>query len=75
MYILCMQAAKDPGYLERGFICTCIKVWGFRFADFISFFLNIPPPPPKKKKRNNLVSLTKLLHFNRIFKNGERGEG
>ena len=30
----------DPGFLERGFIC--IKGVGLRFADFISFFLNIP---------------------------------
>ena len=30
----------DPGFLERGFIC--IKRWGVRFADFTSFFLNIP---------------------------------
>ena len=30
----------DPGFLERGFIC--IKVLGVRFADFISFFFNIP---------------------------------
>ena len=29
----------DPGFLERGFIC--MKGWG-SFADFISFFLNIP---------------------------------
>ena len=28
------------GFLERGFIC--IKVWGVHFADFISFFINIP---------------------------------
>ena len=32
-------AGVDPGFLERGFVC--IKVWGIRFADFISFFLNI----------------------------------
>ena len=30
---------SDPGFLERGFIH--IKKWGVRFADFISFFLNI----------------------------------
>ena len=29
----------DPGFLEKGFICT--KVWGSLY-DFISFFLNIP---------------------------------
>ena len=29
-----------PGFLERGFVC--IKVWEVRFADFISFFRNIP---------------------------------
>ena len=33
-------AGMDPGFQKRGFIC--IKVWGFRFADFISIFLNIP---------------------------------
>ena len=33
-------AGADPGFLEGGFIC--IKVWGVRFADFVSFFLNIP---------------------------------
>ena len=27
----------DPGFLERGF--ACIKVWGVRIADLISFFL------------------------------------
>ena len=34
-------AGADQGFLEmkRGFIC--IKVCGVRFADFISFFLNI----------------------------------
>ena len=31
----------DPGFLERGFI-ICINVLGVRFADFISFFLNVP---------------------------------
>ena len=25
-----------PGFLERGIIYTCIKVWGICFADFIS---------------------------------------
>ena len=42
-FLYCRQPAivgADPGFLERGFIC--IKVWGVRFADFISFFLNIP---------------------------------
>ena len=39
----------DAGFLERRFIC--IKVCGVRFADFISFFLNI------QWKWNNLVSL------------------
>ena len=33
-------AGADPGFLERGFIC--IMVWEGRFADFISFYLNIP---------------------------------
>ena len=34
-----MNTEADPEFLERGFIC--IKVWGVRFGDFISFFLNI----------------------------------
>ena len=34
------HTGADPGFLERGFIC--INVWGVRFADLISFFLNIP---------------------------------
>ena len=34
------STGADPGFLERGFIC--IKIWGVRFADFISFFFNIP---------------------------------
>ena len=29
----------DPGFLERGFIFR--NVWGFCFADIISFSLNI----------------------------------
>ena len=33
------KAGTDPGFLEKGF--RCVKEWG-RFADFISFFLNIP---------------------------------
>ena len=44
------DAGADQGFLERGFICTCIKVW-VRFAEFISFILNFP------WKWNNLVSL------------------
>ena len=35
----CSRSRVDPGFLERVFIC--IKVWGVRFADFISFLLNI----------------------------------
>ena len=35
-----VKSGADPGFLGRGFIC--IKVWGFHFADSISFFLNIP---------------------------------
>ena len=35
-----LATGADPGFLESGFVC--IKVWGVRFADFISFFLNIP---------------------------------
>ena len=35
------NSGVDPGFLEKGFIC--IKGWGgVRFANFISFFLNIP---------------------------------
>ena len=35
-----LASVADPGFLERGFIC--IKVLGVHFADFMSFFLNIP---------------------------------
>ena len=42
--LLACFSGDDPGFLERGFIC--IKVYmgagGARFADSISFFLNIP---------------------------------
>ena len=34
------NTGADPGILERVYIC--INMWGFRFADFISFFLNTP---------------------------------
>ena len=34
----------------KGVVCTCIKVWGVRFAYFISFFLNI------SWKWNNFIS-------------------
>ena len=34
-------SVADPGFLERGFIYI-IKGGGVHFADFISFFLNIP---------------------------------
>ena len=45
------MTGADPRFLERGFIC--IKVWGVRFADFISFFFKI-----SHAKRNiNLVLL------------------
>ena len=40
-------AGAGHRFLERGFLC--IKVWGVHFADFFSFFLNIP------WKWNNLV--------------------
>ena len=33
------RIGADLGFLARGFIC--INVCGVRFADFISFFLNI----------------------------------
>ena len=36
--------AADPGFLERGFIY--IEVWGFRFADYISFFSSPKPKAP-----------------------------
>ena len=42
------NSGAGPGFQERGFIC--IKVWGVRFANFISNFLNVP------WKWNNLVS-------------------
>ena len=35
-----MDSEADQDFLERGSIC--LKVCGGRFADFISFFLNIP---------------------------------
>ena len=31
----------DPGFLERGFVGTCIKVWGFALL-FLSRFPQIP---------------------------------
>ena len=48
---LMLSSEADPGFLKRGFIHVCIKVWGVCIADFISFFLNIP------WQLNNLVSL------------------
>ena len=33
-------SGADSGFLEKGFMF--IKLWGVLFADFISFFLNIP---------------------------------
>ena len=47
--IPCRRGA-DPGFLEKEF--RMYKGVGVRFADFISFLLNIP------LKRNNLVSPT-----------------
>ena len=39
--LICLNGSgADLGFLERGFVF--IKVWGFRFAELISFFLNIP---------------------------------
>ena len=35
-----LVSGADPGFLEKGLIS--IKVWGGRFADFISFFLISP---------------------------------
>ena len=55
------HAGTHPGFLEMGFM---YKGVGVRFADFNSFFLNIP------WKRNNLVS----FHFHRIFFK-KKGEG
>ena len=34
------NAGADKGFLEKGL--RCVKKGGVRFADFISFFLNIP---------------------------------
>ena len=36
--IVCIARAH-PGFLERGFMYNCV---GDHFADFVSFFLNIP---------------------------------
>ena len=38
--ITARTAGADPGFLERGFIMN--KGVGVSYADFISFFLNIP---------------------------------
>ena len=48
LLVFSCDAGAGPGFLDRGFICEKV---GVRFADFISYFLNIP------WKRNNLVSL------------------
>ena len=58
---------KEPGFLERGFICIGA---GVRFADSISFFLK----HPMKMKSFGLIE-TKSFHFHKIFKNwGQGGE-
>ena len=36
----CVFTGVDPGFLER--VSIYIKVWGILYADFTSFFLNIP---------------------------------
>ena len=51
---LCCTGA-DPGFLEKG--VGMYNDIGGRFADFISFFLNIP------WKGNNLVSLDQIISF------------
>ena len=53
-------------------VCVCVGGGGgVRFADFISvFFLKYP----MKMELFGLTE-TKLFHFHRIFKNGERGGG
>ena len=67
VHICMLTASTDQGFPEMGFVC--IKVWGSAFADFISFFLNIP------WKWNNLVSL-RPNYFIYILKWGaERGGG
>ena len=38
--ITARTAGADPGFLERGFIMN--KGVGVSYADFISFYLNIP---------------------------------
>ena len=42
--IYSIKPGADPGFLEREFICinAAYKVWVVRFANFVSFFLNIP---------------------------------
>ena len=63
LVLIILSTGADQGFLERGFIS--IKVWVVRFADFITFFLNIP------WKWNNFVSLRpNYFPFHRIFKNG-----
>ena len=58
----------DPEFLKRGFLCIKVKV--VRYANSISFFLNI------SGKCNNFgLTETKLFHFHRIFKNVWWGGG
>ena len=66
-FLHCMTG-EDPRFLGRGFIC--INLWGVRFADFISSFLNIP------WKSNNLVSLRlNYFIFTGYLKTGGGGGG
>ena len=60
-------SGADPGFLEAGFRCV---EEGVRFADFISFFLNI-----LMKMKQLGLSETKLFHFHGIFKNWGQGGG
>ena len=62
-----IKLGANPGFLEMWLIC--LKVWLVHFAEFLVFFLNIP------WKLNNLVPLTKLFHFHRIFKKQGWWEG
>ena len=64
--VTCLPGAI-PEFLERGF--GFVKE-GFRFADFISFFII---NPMKMKKFG--ISESKLFRFHGIFKNGGRERG
>ena len=61
--LLTWVPGADSVFLERGFKCTCIRVWGDHVADFISFFFNIHENEIDRSE-------TKLFHFHRIFNDG-----